>query len=201
MASNRYSLVCCPSVLFGCISPKGRANQGCGIGQPFRWLLSETHLSRLARVWLKGWVHSAHGHIEPPLVGVTTGDFCSEAGQAWSFSEKHGSCIWSEWTESSIMCVHNTEEDKVSLLLSPNEPLERQYSGMGWLSISPSWPGSPTFPGTPPPVQTAFPAPCCVGKVTTEAKTQLLQLRSSSTCLFTSMNFWMELGSVGSLPS
>ena len=33
--------------------------------------------------------------------------------------------------EEKVMCVHNTEEDKVSLLLSPNEPLERQYSGMG----------------------------------------------------------------------
>ena len=33
--------------------------------------------------------------------------------------------------EEKLMCVHNTEEDKVSLLLSPNEPLERQYSGMG----------------------------------------------------------------------
>ena len=109
MAPNRYSLVCCPSVLFGCISPKGRANQGCGIGKPFRWLLSETHLSRLARVWLKGWVHSAHGHIEPPLVGVTTGDFCSEAGQAWFLSEKHGSCIWSEWKESSI--IHSFERE------------------------------------------------------------------------------------------
>ena len=30
-----------------------------------------------------------------------------------------------------LMCIHNTEEDKVSLLLSPNEQLERQYSGMG----------------------------------------------------------------------
>jgi len=58
-----------------------------------------------------------------------------------------------------------SEGEKVSLLSSPTGTLERQYTGMEQLSISPSCPGSPDFPERLPPAQTVFATPGSVDEV------------------------------------
>lgn len=132
MAPSRYSLLCC-LVPFLDASVQRVASIGGVVSDSYSddCSLRPTIPGRPGPGRLRGWAHSPHGHSEPPLVGVTAGDFRSEAGQAWSLSEKHGLCDRSELTESSIhsfereevdmrpqYCLVLTEEVKLSLSLS-----------------------------------------------------------------------------------